>query len=143
MIDPLDSHKKEEAQRFMATLPRCPDATKWLIHAFDEFLGVDERFREIISFNKTRYQSDGSNPNKAAFRHLEIIERTYSEERKEHSKQPPFNTIKLITSTLENEEKKLHTFTGEKYLLCDDFCITLGELLHYLEERKLAFYRIE
>lgn len=141
MMDPLDFHKKEEAQRFMCALPRSPDSTKLLIHGFDQFLSVDERFYEIIHFNKDRYKVGEEKQYAEALNTLKLIEETYRRERKADSKSAPFKTIKLISTNLTYQEKKLTTLTGENSLICEDLCITLRELSQYLERRKIAFYR--
>ena len=138
-MDPLDKHKKQEAKRLWLEISHQPNGTKALIHAMDHFLSLDERFLEMVKENRFRYEK--IEPYIDAVRILDEIKSAFEKERLSSKKCPPWNTMKLISQRLEDEERKEKTKFGEEFLVCDGFCITLAQLKHYLDENLIAFCR--
>ena len=139
-INPLERHQKEEAKRFWDENFNKKDATKAMIHAFDQFLSVDQRFYEIVRFNKSRYSQTGTVTYPEAEKLLDEIEKVYSQDRQKYHSLPPYRTIDLLTATLRNEETKCAQLYGDDFSTCDDFCITLSQLLQYLRDRIRCFH---
>lgn len=139
-MDPQDLHKKEEAKILWDSIYLEKDGTKQLVHAFDRFMSIDDRFYEMLKRNKERYASEGTNPYPEAVHILNSIESVFRDERQRFHRRPPFETLKSLSKYLIAEEEKENNLQGDALLVSDDFCFTLVQLREYLEKRQLSFY---